>query len=86
MMKSQRSDIEGDELIKDGIKMGTDEIITQNERINNNLQRIIFVCGDQLNLYCDECDEYTKTVVALTLYMKQVTKIKFIPTVLTAIS
>lgn len=66
MMKSQRSDIEGDELIKDGIKMGTDEIITQNERINNNLQRIIFVCGDQLNLYCDECDEYTKTVVALT--------------------
>ena len=66
MMKSQRSDIEGDELVKDGIKMGVDEIITQNERINNNLQRIIFVCGDQLNLYCDECDEYTKTVVALT--------------------
>ena len=46
--------------------MGIDEIITQNERINNNLQRIIFVCGDQLNLYCDKCDEYTKTVVALT--------------------
>ena len=37
MMKSSSS--KGDKLIKDGIKMGIDEIIKQNERINN-----IFLC------------------------------------------
>ena len=39
MMKSQRSSSKRDKLIKDGIKMGIDEIIKQNERINN-----IFLC------------------------------------------
>lgn len=37
MMKSSSS--KRDKLIKDGIKMGIDEIIKQNERINN-----IFLC------------------------------------------
>ena len=35
MMKSQRSDRKRDKLKKDGIKMGIDEIVKQNERINN---------------------------------------------------
>ena len=37
MMKSQRSNIDRDKLIKDGIRMEIDEIIKQNKRINNNL-------------------------------------------------
>ena len=36
MMKSQRRDIERDKLIKDDILLGTDKIIKQNEKINNN--------------------------------------------------
>ena len=36
MMKSQRSDIEKDKLIKDGKKLGMNEISKQNEMINNN--------------------------------------------------
>ena len=44
-MKSQRSDIERDKLIKDGILIVTDEIIKQNEKINNNLKNIyILLC------------------------------------------
>ena len=39
MMKSQSSSSNRDKLIKDGIKMGIDEIMKQNERINN-----IFLC------------------------------------------
>ena len=35
MMKSQRSDRKRDKLKKEGIKMGIDEIVKQNERINN---------------------------------------------------
>ena len=38
-MKSQRINIERDKLIKDGIKMGIYEIISQNERKNNNYER-----------------------------------------------
>ena len=41
-MKSQRSDIERDKLIKDGILIVTDEIIKQNEKINNNLKIYIY--------------------------------------------
>ena len=37
MIKSQRSNIDRDKLIKDGIRMEIDEIIKQNKRINNNL-------------------------------------------------
>ena len=37
MMKSQRSNIDRDKMIKDGIRMEIDEIIKQNKRINNNL-------------------------------------------------
>ena len=37
MIKSQRSNIDRDKLIKDGIRMKIDEIIKQNKRINNNL-------------------------------------------------
>ena len=35
MIKSQRINIERDKLIKNGIKMGIDEILKQNERIKN---------------------------------------------------
>ena len=33
MMKSQGSNIERDNLIKDGQKMGIDELVTKNERL-----------------------------------------------------
>ena len=33
MMKSQGSHIERDKLIKDGQKMGIDELVTKNERL-----------------------------------------------------
>ena len=51
-MKSQRSYIERDKLIKDRILIVTDEIIKQNEKINNNLQKYIS--------FCVECHEYTR--------------------------
>ena len=38
MMKSQRSNIERNKLIEDDKRIGIDEIIKQNERINNNLK------------------------------------------------
>ena len=38
MIKSQRSEIERNKPIEDGKKIGADEIIKQNERINNNLK------------------------------------------------
>ena len=38
MMKSQRSDIERSKLIEDGKRIGTDQIIRKNKRINNNLK------------------------------------------------
>ena len=38
MMKSQRSDIERNKLIKHGNIIGIDEIIKQNEKINNNVK------------------------------------------------
>ena len=38
MMKSQRSNIEKNKLIKDDKKVDIDEMIRQNERINNNLK------------------------------------------------
>ena len=38
MMKSQRSNIERNKLIKNGKIIGTDEIMWQNERINNSLK------------------------------------------------
>ena len=37
-MKSQRSNIEKNKLIEDGKRIGIDEIIKQNKRINNNLK------------------------------------------------
>ena len=36
MVKNQRSHIEINKLIEDGKRIGIDEIIRQNERINNN--------------------------------------------------
>ena len=38
MMKSQRSNKERNRLIEDRKRIGTDEIVNQNERINNNLK------------------------------------------------
>ena len=38
MMKSQRSNIEKNKLIKDDKRVDIDEMIRQNERINNNLR------------------------------------------------
>ena len=38
MMKSKRSDLEGNKLIEDGKRIGIDKIIKQNERIHNNLK------------------------------------------------
>ena len=38
MMKSQRRDIERSKLIEDGKRIGTDQIIRKNERINNSLK------------------------------------------------
>ena len=38
MMKSQRSNIERNKLIEDDKRIGIDEIIKQNERVNNNLK------------------------------------------------
>ena len=37
-MKSQRSDIERNKLIENDKRIGIDEIIKQNKRINNNLK------------------------------------------------
>ena len=39
-MKSQRSDIERNKLIKDGKRIGIDEVISQNERINNSKSQV----------------------------------------------
>ena len=38
MRKSQRSNIERNKLIEDGHRIGIDEIIRQNEKIDNNLK------------------------------------------------
>ena len=38
MLKSQRSDIEKNKLVGGGKKIGIDDIIRQNDRINNNLK------------------------------------------------
>ena len=38
MLKKQRSNIERNKFIKDTKRIGIDEIIKQNERINNNLK------------------------------------------------
>ena len=38
MMKSQKSNIEKNKLIKDDKRVDIDEMIRQNERINNNLK------------------------------------------------
>ena len=43
MMKSQRSNVEKNKLIEGGKRMGIDEIIKQNERINNNLKSQIYI-------------------------------------------
>ena len=40
MMKSQRSDIERNRLIKDGKIIGIDEVISQNERINKSKSQV----------------------------------------------
>ena len=38
MMKSQKSNLEGNKLIEDGKRRDIDEIIRQNEIINNDLK------------------------------------------------
>ena len=43
MMKSQRSNVEKNKLIESDKRMGIDEIIKQNERINNNLKSQIYI-------------------------------------------
>ena len=44
-MKSQRSNIDRDKLIKDDVKIGIDEVIKQKEKINNNLKNIhVLLC------------------------------------------
>ena len=43
MMKSQRSNVEKNKLIEGDKRMGIDEIIKQNERINNNLKSQIYI-------------------------------------------
>ena len=60
MIKSQRSYMERNKLIKNGKRMGIGTIIEQNERINNNLCINILQTYKAILSYCLKCKRYTE--------------------------